>query len=102
MAQLIFVVFFVSSRRRHTRLQGEWSSDVCSSDLSVLAVLTSIAQVCAIVWVVWTFARGPATKERLVVAAAAAIAACMAFNKVFSPQFMIWLVPVVALVRGWW
>src|SRR5205807_7861661 len=24
---------FVSSRRRHTRLQGDWSSDVCSSDL---------------------------------------------------------------------
>src|SRR5256885_12370591 len=27
------VLFFVSSRRRHTRLQGDWSSDVCSSDL---------------------------------------------------------------------
>src|SRR5256885_10008492 len=27
------VVFFFSSRRRHTRLQGDWSSDVCSSDL---------------------------------------------------------------------
>src|SRR5256885_5463208 len=27
-------VFFFSSRRRHTRLQGDWSSDVCSSDLS--------------------------------------------------------------------
>src|SRR5688500_19341103 len=27
-------MFFFSSRRRHTRLQGDWSSDVCSSDLS--------------------------------------------------------------------
>src|SRR2546426_5552128 len=27
--------FFFSSRRRHTRLQGDWSSDVCSSDLAV-------------------------------------------------------------------
>src|SRR5205807_6199062 len=26
---------FYSSRRRHTRLQGDWSSDVCSSDLPV-------------------------------------------------------------------
>src|SRR5688500_20323221 len=25
--------FVFSSRRRHTRLQGDWSSDVCSSDL---------------------------------------------------------------------
>src|SRR6266850_1111116 len=29
----IIVFFFFSSRRRHTRLQGDWSSDVCSSDL---------------------------------------------------------------------
>src|SRR5256885_17089238 len=28
--------FFFSSRRRHTRLQGDWSSDVCSSDLREL------------------------------------------------------------------
>src|SRR5437764_6991849 len=28
-------VFFFSSRRRHTRYIGDWSSDVCSSDLSM-------------------------------------------------------------------
>src|SRR6266446_7257413 len=28
-----YFCFFFSSRRRHTRLQGDWSSDVCSSDL---------------------------------------------------------------------
>src|ERR1017187_8145703 len=27
-------VFFFSSRRRHTRYIGDWSSDVCSSDLT--------------------------------------------------------------------
>src|SRR5205807_10143451 len=27
-------MFVFSSRRRHTRLQGDWSSDVCSSDLN--------------------------------------------------------------------
>src|SRR5688500_20243618 len=35
--------FFFSSRRRHTRLQGDWSSDVCSSDLEVFASLFQIA-----------------------------------------------------------
>src|SRR5699024_11836217 len=27
-------VFFLSSRRRHTRSKRDWSSDVCSSDLN--------------------------------------------------------------------
>src|SRR5256885_2950775 len=31
--------FFFSSRRRHTRLQGDWSSDVCSSDLAPALVV---------------------------------------------------------------
>src|SRR5438034_7517377 len=30
---LCYVVFFFSSRRRHTRSLCDWSSDVCSSDL---------------------------------------------------------------------
>src|SRR5205809_4784572 len=30
----ISVPFFFSSRRRHTRCSRDWSSDVCSSDLS--------------------------------------------------------------------
>src|SRR5207248_8236479 len=29
-----FIFFFFSSRRRHTRSYGDWSSDVCSSDLT--------------------------------------------------------------------
>src|ERR1019366_9923515 len=28
-------LFFFSSRRRHTRLVSDWSSDVCSSDLGL-------------------------------------------------------------------
>src|SRR5688500_9060667 len=31
--------FFISSIRRHTKLQGDWSSDVCSSDLNIVSVL---------------------------------------------------------------
>src|SRR5690606_37756528 len=31
---LFFLVFFFSSRRRHTRFSRDWSSDVCSSDLA--------------------------------------------------------------------
>src|SRR5438034_5776710 len=31
---VLFFFFFFSSRRRHTRSLCDWSSDVCSSDLS--------------------------------------------------------------------
>src|SRR5690348_18420608 len=31
---MIYSFFFFSSRRRHTRWTGDWSSDVCSSDLA--------------------------------------------------------------------
>src|SRR5690606_40714355 len=30
---LFYILFFFSSRRRHTRFSRDWSSDVCSSDL---------------------------------------------------------------------
>src|SRR3989449_4611363 len=31
---IVIFIFFFSSRRRHTRCSPDWSSDVCSSDLS--------------------------------------------------------------------
>src|SRR5690348_16974896 len=38
-------VFFFSSRRRHTIWTGDWSSDVCSSDLSIVPSQTSFGPV---------------------------------------------------------
>src|SRR5438876_2285816 len=38
----LVVEFFFSSRRRHTRWTGDWSSDVCSSDLCFLLISSNI------------------------------------------------------------
>src|SRR3712207_2530749 len=46
--QVVWVVcccFFFSSRRRHTRYWRDWSSDVCSSDLSALEPSDGLIQV---------------------------------------------------------
>src|SRR5256885_2287522 len=43
------MLFCFSSRRRHTRLQGDWSSDVCSSDLSALMVGVSVVALFTVV-----------------------------------------------------
>src|SRR5215210_5117100 len=40
---LLEIFFFFSSRRRHTRYIGDWSSDVCSSDLDTPGKLAAFA-----------------------------------------------------------
>src|SRR5688500_20241722 len=42
--------FFFSSRRRHTRLQGDWSSDVCSSDLPASCTCMPKSTKLATIW----------------------------------------------------
>src|SRR5205085_7532531 len=39
LVSLYIYYFFFSSRRRHTRFDCDWSSDVCSSDLFSLIIL---------------------------------------------------------------
>jgi uncharacterized membrane protein len=63
------------------------------SAFAVLQLLVLVA-----LWI--AFARGPATSERLLRYAAACTCAFIVFGKVLSPQYLIWLLPLVPLVRG--
>src|SRR3990167_7456162 len=44
------VLCFFSSRRRHTRFDCDWSSDVCSSDLASVLAAAAIPLTTALLW----------------------------------------------------
>ena len=82
-----------------------WSSSHGSQNLtgtaaSTLSLFSSLAQVAALLIVWWRFARGAATPERFARYSAAALVAFVAFGKVLSPQYLIWLLFLVPLVGG--
>lgn len=76
------------------------SQNLAGSGPNAVAVLLSVVQILAVVGIWVWFARGEARREELVRWSAAAVCAFICLGKVLSPQFLIWLVPLVPLVRG--
>jgi uncharacterized membrane protein len=76
------------------------SIDLGGGIATAVGVLSSIVVVAALLAVTWAYFRGDDDRERVVTAFAAAVTAYVVFFKVFSPQYMTWLVPLVPLVAG--
>ena len=75
------------------------SQNLAGTGANVLAVLLSVAQLATLAFIWVRFA----TRERpLALDAAAALVAFVALGKVLSPQFLIWLIPIVPLARRMW
>jgi hypothetical protein len=73
------------------------SQNLAGPGVRVVAALSTGLQLAAIVAVWLLYRRG---RLGLFAASAAAVTAFVAFGKVLSPQFLIWLVPLVPLVAG--
>ena len=81
----------------------DWASSHGSQNLTgavaaAAAVLSGLLQLAVLAWLWTRFARSAGEGERLVRFAAATLVAFVALGKVLSPQFLIWLLPVVPLV----
>jgi uncharacterized membrane protein len=62
--------------------------------------LVAVLQAAVVVALWLGYARGPQTPVRLLRYAAACVCAFVALDKVLSPQYLLWLIPLVPLVRG--
>jgi len=83
-----------------TMVTSHGSQNLSGGAADALGAVSTVVQIAALV-VVWAlFAIGPPSRAALIRASAAALAVFVAFGKVLSPQFLIWLIPVVPLVRG--
>jgi uncharacterized membrane protein len=76
------------------------SQNLGGTGVHAVEIATTILGIVALLSVLILFAAGAPTRARLLASCAAAVAALLAFGKVFSPQFMIWLIPFVLVVRG--
>jgi hypothetical protein len=83
-----------------TMVSSHGSQNLGGSLPRTVGAVSSLVAAAALIATWVAAARGPATPERLVRFAAASLAAFVAFQKVLSPQFLIWLIPLVPLVRG--
>jgi hypothetical protein len=76
------------------------SQNLAGSRADVAGQIESALLVAALLGIWAGSLLGPARPERLIRYAAASVTAFVAFGKVLSPQFMIWLIPLIPLVRG--
>jgi hypothetical protein len=76
------------------------SDNLIGSGPDLAAQLSNAATFIALLVIYVLYARSDRTREQLVTACAATVTAYIAFSKVFSPQYLVWLLPLVPLVGG--
>jgi hypothetical protein len=79
---------------------GSGSHNLEGESAHLLSLFSSALLLIALVVIWYAFARSERTPAQLVASCAAAITAFVIFGKVLSPQYLIWLVPLIALLHS--
>jgi len=82
-----------------TMISSRGSQNIGGTTANLIGWFQTVLQL-SVLLVLWiTFALRRRTREELLQFSAAAVVAFVALGKVLSPQFLIWLIPFVVLVR---
>ena len=76
------------------------SWDLAGPAAKAVALGGSLVEAAALVAVWFFFARGPRGRRELLLAVAAAVVGFVAFGKILSPQYMVWIAAAVPLALG--
>jgi len=82
-----------------TMVSSRGSQNIAGTGANAVGWLQTVLQLGTLVAVWIAFARRRRTRDELVQFSAAAVVAFIALGKVLSPQFLVWLIPFVPLVR---
>jgi Glycosyltransferase family 87 len=99
-AQLLVALDHLGLYHAHPIEGAPGSRDLAGTVADAVGVLSSLVEGVACLLVGVWYARRPDSPRRLLLACATALAAFVALGKVLSPQYVVWLLPVVPLVAG--
>ena len=99
-SQLLVVLDHLGLYRAKVVVGKPGSFDLAGRAAAAVGFVSSVIEVAAVLLVALWYLRGRHDARRLVLALTTAVVAFVAFGKVLSPQYLVWLIPLVPLVAG--
>lgn len=99
-ASILMALHHLGVMHVHVVVGRPYSLDIAGTAATVTASVFTLVLVAALLTVYAAYAAGRDEARRLLTAAAAAVTGYVAFNRVLSPQYLVWLFPLVPLVAG--
>src|SRR5581483_8115342 len=99
-ASLLMAGSRLGIHRVHVVVGQPYSLDVAGRVATVTGILFTLILIAVLLAVYVAYAAGPDEPQRFVNAVVAAVVGYVVFNRVLSPQYLVWLMPLVPLVGG--
>jgi uncharacterized membrane protein len=99
-ASILMALDHLGIYHAHVVVGQPYSLDVAGGVAKAVGVLFSLLTLAALLWIYRAYLHGRDDAQRLVTASVAAVTAYVALGRVLSPQYIVWLIPLVPLVAG--